>query len=69
MNDFKMNQQALMYIGIKFMKTFGPEYFWKKYEEKYYKICKDFNLTPTKTIHLARDGKRPVGIRPLLRSL
>ena len=69
MNDFHMNQQPLMYIGLKFMKEFGPEYFWKKYQKKYYKVCEDFNLKPTKTVHLAMDENKPVGIRPLLRAL
>ena len=69
MNNFNMNQQPLMYIGLKFMKELGPEYFWRKYEEKYFKVCKDFNLKPTKTVHLAMDGNRPVGIRSLLRAL
>ena len=70
MNDFNMNSQALVSMGIKFMEKFGPEYFWNKYEKEYYKICLDFNLIPTKAIHLARtiDGS-PVGIRPLLRCL
>ena len=68
-NKFNMNQQPLMYIGTKFMQQFGPEYFWKKYEKKYYKVCKDFDLKPTKTIHLAMDQGKPVGVRPLLRSL
>lgn len=69
MNNFNMNQQSLMHIGIKFMKDLGPEFFWRKYEDKYYKVCKDFDLKPTKTVHLALDGNKPVGIRPLLRSL
>ena len=68
-NNFNMNQQPLMYIGIKFMQDFGPEYFWKKYEKKYYKVCEDFNLRPTKTIHIAMDDRKPVGVRPLLRAL
>ena len=69
MNNFNMNQQSLMHIGIKFMQDLGPEFFWKKYEDKYYKVCKDFDLKPTKTVHLALDGNKPVGIRSLLRSL
>ena len=69
MNDFHMNQQPLMFIGLKFMQDLGPEYFWKKYESKYYKVCKDFGLKPTKTVHLAIDENKPVGIRPLLRAL
>jgi len=69
MNNFNMNQQSLMHIGIKFMQDLGPEFFWRKYEDKYYKVCKDFDLKPTKTVHLALDGNKPVGIRSLLRSL
>ena len=69
MNEFNMNQQPLMYIGLRFMQDFGPEYFWRKYEKKYFKICEDFNLKPTKTVHLAIDGNKPVGIRSLLRAL
>lgn len=70
MNDFNMNNQSLVALGIKFIKEIGPEFFWKKYEKEYYQVCKDFDLLPTKSIHLAKtqDG-RPVGIRPLLRAL
>ena len=68
-NNFNMNQQPLMYIGICFMEKFGPEYFWKKYEKKYFKVCEDFNLKPTKTVHLAMDNDKPVGVRSLLRAL
>ena len=68
-NNFNMNQQPLMYIGICFMEKFGPEYFWSKYENKYFKVCEDFNLTPTKTVHLALDNGKPVGVRSLLRAL
>ena len=68
-NKFNMNQQPLMYIGLRLMQEFGPEYFWKRYEKKYYKVCDDFNLKPTKTVHLALDNGKPVGIRSLLRAL
>lgn len=70
MNDFNMNCKSLMHTGLKFMQELGPEYFWKKYETKYYKVCEDFNLTPTKAIHVAKtiQGKI-VGVRPLLRCL
>ena len=34
-----MNQQPLVYIGLRFMQEFGTEHFWKKYEKKYnYKV-------------------------------
>lgn len=70
MNDFNMNSQALVSMGIKFMETFGPEYFWKVYNDSYYKVISDFELIPTKAIHLARTKEgQPVGIRPLLRCM
>lgn len=69
MNDFNMNSQALVSMGIKFIDELGPEYFWQKYNDAYDKICSDFQLEPTKAIHLARKNNKPVGIRPLLRSL
>lgn len=69
MNDFNMNSQALVSMGIKFMEDLGPEYFWTQYKDHYAKVCEDFDLQPTKAIHLAsRDGK-PIGVRPLLRCL
>ena len=68
MNDFNMNCRSLVYAGLQFMRDLGPEYFWKKYETRYYKVCEDFNLIPIKTIHVAKtqDGNI-VGVRPLLR--
>ena len=58
-NLFHMNQQPLMWIGTCFMREFGPEYFWKKYREKYDKVCADFKLTPSKAIHLAMSDGKP----------
>ena len=69
MNKFNMNQQPLMWIGTRFMKEFGPEYFWKKYENKYNQVLKDFKLQPSKAIHLAMSNGKPVGVRSLLRAL
>lgn len=70
MNDFNMLNMADLVIGTAFMKQFGAHYFWKRYGDAYRQVCEDFDLVPTKTIHLARtrDG-HPVGVRPLLRYL
>lgn len=70
MNDFNMVSQSPIHVGMMFMKQLGPEYFWRKYEHAYQKVCDDFDLLPTKAIHLAktREGQ-PVGIRPLLRCI
>ena len=69
MNDFNMTSQILVWVGLKFIHRFGPDLWQKKYSKAYEKVCMDFNLTPTKAIHLAYDGARPVGVRPLLRVL
>ena len=69
MNDFNMNSQALVSMGIKFMEELGPEYFWTQYKVHYAKVCEDFDLQPTKAIHLASKDGKPVGVRPLLRCL
>jgi len=70
MNDFNMNCKSLLHTGLKFMQELGSEYFWKKYETRYYKVCEDFNLIPTKSIHVAKTMQgKIVGIRPLLRCL
>jgi hypothetical protein len=69
MNDFNMNCQSLAWMGIKFMQDLGPEYFWHKYGAKYDQVCKDFDLEPTKAIHLARKNGAPVGVRAVLRAI
>jgi hypothetical protein len=69
MNDFHMNNRALVLIGLHFLRNLDPDYLWKTHGDRYYKVCKDFNLTPTNSIYLAlRDGQ-PVGVSPLIRYL
>ncbi len=67
MNDYRMNNRALSMIGIYFLNNLEPDYLWNKYGETYYKICKDFDLVPTKTIHIALRDNNPVGLTPLIR--
>jgi len=69
MNDFNMNCQSLVWMGIKFMQELGPEYYWREYGAEYDQVCKDFNLQPSKAIHLATNNGEPVGVRPVLRAL
>ena len=69
MNDFNMNNLAPVYVGLSFIKKFGSDFWQNKYGESYRQVCKDFGLRPTKAIHLAFDGERPVGVRRLLRAL
>ena len=69
MNDFHMNNRALVMIGLHFIRNLPSDYLWNKHSANYYKVCADFALTPTQSIYLAlRDGQ-PVGVSPLLRHL
>jgi hypothetical protein len=69
MNDFHMNLRATAIIGLHFLKTLSPDYLWNTHGDRYYKICKDFNLEPTKAIYLALQNGQPVGVSPLIRYL
>lgn len=67
MNDFRMNLRAVSMIGLHFVRNFSSDYLWNTHGDAYYKVCKDFNLTPTKSIHLALRNGQAVGISPLIR--
>jgi hypothetical protein len=67
MNDFHMNNRALVMIGLHFVRNFPSDYLWNKHREAYYKICNDFNLVPTNSIYLAMRDNNPVGLSPLIR--
>ena len=68
-NDFRMNLRAPAMIGLHFIRNLPSDYLWNTYGECYYKICKDFNLTPTNSIYLALKNNQPVGVSPLIRFL
>ncbi len=70
MNKFNMVCRPNLWVGLYFLTHLEPYYFFKKYHSAYNKILKDFDLTPTKTIHIALNKENsPVGLRPLLRYL
>jgi len=69
MNDFQMNNRAPAMIALHFIRNLEPDYLWNTHGERYYKVCKDFNLTPTKSIYLALRNGQPVGVSPLIRYL
>lgn len=69
MNDFNMNLRAPAMIGLHFIRNLDPDYLWNKHGERYYKVCKDFNLIPTSSIYLAIKDSHPVGVSPLIRYL
>jgi len=69
MNKFNMNLKIPVIIGRHFMKNLKSDYLWNTHESSYYKICKDFNLTPTNSIYLAMNNGQPTGVSPLIRYL
>jgi hypothetical protein len=69
MNDYNMNLRAIANIGLYFLRNIPIDHLWLTHSNNYYKICKDFNLTPTKSIYIALNNGNPVGISPLLRYL
>lgn len=69
MNDFRMNNKALVMIARYFLKNLSPDYLWNKHYKRYMKVCNDFNLEPTKSIYLALREGNPVGVSPLIRYL
>jgi hypothetical protein len=69
MNDFRMNNRALVKIGLHFIRNFSTDYLWTMHGDRYYKVCEDFGLTPTNSIYLALRNGEPVGVSPLIRYL
>ena len=69
MNDFNMNNRALAMIGLHFIRNLPADYLWLTHGERYYKVCRDFDLTPTSAIYLALKDGHPVGVSPLIRYL
>lgn len=69
MNDFHMNNRAVVMIANYFLRNLPKNYLWDTHGNNYYKICNDFNLRATQSIHLAMRDGYPVGVAPLLRYL
>jgi hypothetical protein len=69
MNDFHMLLRAPIMIANHFLSNFQSDYLWNKHGDNYFKLCQDFNLSPTPAIHIALRDNQPVGLSPLLRYL
>jgi hypothetical protein len=69
MNDYHMNNRALVIIGNYFLLNLPKDYLWTEHVNRYFKICDDFDLEPTQSIHIAMRKKQPVGVSPLIRYL
>ena len=69
MNEFGYNNVSDMWIGCHMIDTLGEDFWWKNYADKYYKVCKDFNLSASDSINIAFNGNTQVSIRTPLRLL
>jgi len=69
MNDFHMNNRIPIMVANHFLKNLNPDHLWNTHENRYNKICKDFDLTPTNSIHIALRNGSPVGVSSLIRYL
>lgn len=69
MNKFNMICKVIPWIADFFMQNCQSDYLWNNFGDYYYKICNDFNLVPTHSIHIAIKNNQVVGISPLIRYL
>jgi len=69
MNDYGYQNVSDAWLGVHKMRYYGPDFWWSRYEDKYEKVCKDFNLDPADSIHVAWKDTEYVGIRTPLRML
>lgn len=69
MNDFGYVNVSDMWLGVESMRKFGTDYWWRNYRDQYSKVCRDFGLEDTDSIHLGKRNGKYYGIRTPLRML
>jgi hypothetical protein len=70
MNDFHMENRMPTMVANYVLDNVSSDYLWTKYGDLNARICKDFELTPSKAIHMAFNKAGGfVGLTPLLRHL
>jgi len=69
MNDFEYANVSDMWIGVEMIRTHGPDYWWNNYEHLYTKVCSDFDLKESDSIHVGWQGDHQFGVRSPLRYL
>ena len=62
-----------MWLGVESMKQFGVDYWWSNYEDYYTRVCKDFGLKESDSIHVGwlweTDDWHQFGVRTPMRML
>jgi hypothetical protein len=69
MNDHLQIPSVPVLIGTYFMERVNVDHLWNTHGDSYNKICSDFNLDSTDTIHMCVEDGHSRGIAPLLRYL
>ena len=69
MNDYEQISTYSVVIGNYFLKHLEPDHLWSKHSKNHYKLCSDFNLTSSDTIHMATKNGSVIGLAPLLKLL
>ena len=69
MNNHQMIPTMLICVANYFLSNLEIDHLWNEHEYRYNKICKDFNLIPTSSIHAAFDDDCIVGTCELIRYL
>ena len=67
MNQFGQIHSLAIVTGIYMLERLSIDHLWNTHEKSYYKVCHDFDLTPTDTIHVALNENSINGISPLLK--
>ena len=68
MNDHAQIHMYAVALGNYILENTEIDHLWNTYENIYYRICKDFNLTPTDVIHIGySEPNRQAGLSQLIR--
>jgi hypothetical protein len=69
MNDYTQIPTQAVTTGIYFLNSVQPDHLWLTHKNRYNKICANFDLETTDSIHLAMKDGNPIGIESLIRFL
>jgi hypothetical protein len=69
MNDYLQINSYCVAIGNYFLDNVPIDHLWNTHGVNHTKICRDFGLSSTDTLHMATFGEYNVGLSPLLRYL
>jgi hypothetical protein len=69
MNDYIQINTYSVVIGNYFLKHTEPDHLWNTHGDNHFKICNDFGLNTSDTIHMATKDGSVLGIAPLLKYL